>query len=651
MPSYGFLLVFVDVCPYRLPRSMQSAHRGTWLFAVSILVSAFLVFQVQPIISKTILPWFGGSPAVWTTCMLFFQVVLFGGYAYAHGLNRLHPLLQAVIHLSLIVCAILLLPITPDESWKSTAVTSPTLTIMHLLAVSVGLPYFLLSSTGPLLQAWFSRTNHATSPYRLYALSNVGSLAALLTYPFLVEPNMTTNSQSATWSAGFGVFAICCAFCAWIAWKSGSRGPNALVESARNKAVAKPTLQCRITWLLLAAFASAMLLATTNHVCQDVAVIPFLWVIPLSLYLLTFIICFDKEAWYVPKLFAVGVLLTAAGASGIRLLIADPNLWVEVALYFSFMFFVCMMCHGELVRRKPSSDYLTLFYLMSSAGGALGGVFVALLCPAIFSGFFEMNLGVLVGYCFAAWIAFSGTLARSDSPQPKRLIGSGIAFLGLLLVIRVQLAEIGSPRLDARRNFYGTLHLEEEATDNPQRMGLYMYHGRIAHGFQFADPQKRRQPTMYFAVASGAGITLQRYRQEKPIRVGVIGLGAGTLAAYAQPGDYYRFYEINPDVCELARHRFTFLDDCLGTSEVVLGDARISMEMESAQNFDVLVLDAFSGDAIPMHLLTEEAFKVYRRHLKKDGVIVANISNRYVDLVPVIQRVAERFEYQTRRDL
>lgn len=629
----------------------KCALRGAWLFAVAILVSAFLVFQVQPIISKIILPWFGGSPAVWTTCMLFFQVALFGGYAYAHALNRLRPIWQASIHLTLIVAALLLLPISPAESWKNAAAGSPTLTILRLLAASVGLPYFLLSSTGPLLQAWFSRTNSGSSPYRLYALSNVGSLAALLTYPFLVEPNMTTRSQSAIWSAGFGVFALCCAFCAWIAWRTNTSEEQAgdNKDTAEASSEASPSYGLAATWLVLTAFASAMLLATTNHVCQDIAVIPFLWVVPLSLYLLTFIICFDKEAWYVPRAFATGVLVTSAAICLIRLFVADPNLWLEVTLYFAMMFFVCMLCHGELVRRKPAAKYLTWFYLMSSAGGAIGGVFVAVVCPVVFSGFYEMNLGILVGYAMAAWIALAGLFQQRELPSAKRLSAGALVFVGLLAVVRVQVAELSSPRLDARRNFYGTLHLEAEATDDPLRQGLYMYHGRIAHGFQFAQPSKRRQPTLYFDIASGAGVALNRFPRNSTVRVGVIGLGAGTLAAYAKPGDYYRFYEINPAVCELADKRFTFLSDCLGRVEVILGDARVSMESEPPQQFDILVLDAFSGDAIPMHLLTREAFQIYRRHLKPGGVVAANISNRYVDLVPVFDRLAEHFGYDTRR--
>ena len=366
---------------------MSPRFRSPWLFAISIFVSAFLVFQVQPIISKTILPWFGGSPAVWTTCMLFFQLVLFAGYAYAHGLHRLPPIGQAAIHLLLILFALWLLPISPDESWKTVNSNNPTWRIMQLLGLTVGLPYFLLSSTGPLLQSWFAKTNSSSSPYRLYALSNVGSLAALLTYPFLVEPNMTTSSQSAIWSAVFGVFAIGCAGCAWVMWRRVSRD-NANDEHQRESQDSdRPTLGISLTWLALAAFASATLLATTNHVCQDIAVIPFLWVIPLSLYLVTFIICFDKEAWYVRQFFAAGIMVSATVICAFRQWLPDPGIWLEVSLYFSLMFFVCMTCHGELVRRKPSSSHLTLFYMMSSAGGALGGVFVAMICPAIFSGF------------------------------------------------------------------------------------------------------------------------------------------------------------------------------------------------------------------------------------------------------------------------
>jgi hypothetical protein len=624
----------------------QTARVGltAWLYALTILIGAFLVFQVQPIISKSILPWFGGSPAVWTTCMLFFQVLLFGGYAYAHFLSRQRPVGQAVIHMSLILTALLLLPIKPEETWKARNNGDPTLTILLLLATTVGLPYFLLSSTGPLVQSWFSRAFPAGAPYRLYALSNAASLAALVTYPFLVEPAMSTGTQSAMWSLGFALFALCCGYCV-VRLRGGASGADE--PAPAGGAEERPSWRRCAGWIFLAALASTMLLATTNHVCQDVAVIPFLWVAPLALYLVSFIICFDKEAWYSRAVYGWGTMLSVITISVLVLFKLLPTLAVEIGIYFVALFSICMVCHGELVRRKPEPRYLTLFYLMCSAGGAVGGIVVALVCPYLFSGYFELNLGLVIAYLLAAVVAFS---AAGPAGQPaawrgrRAMVG---VFVGLVVVLRAQAFAMKDVGVVATRNFYGVLRIKEEATSDPQRQGRYMFHGRIAHGFQFRAEDKRHIPTMYFDEQSGLGITLRHFPRTGPLRIGVIGLGAGTIAAYGELGDSIRFYEINPEVYRLAREQFTFLEDCRGDVEVILGDARLSLEREPTQQFDVFVLDAFSGDAIPAHLLTKEAFDIYLRHLKRGGVVAANISNRHVDLAPVLARLAEHYHMES----
>ncbi len=622
-----------------------------WIFAATIFVSAFLVFQVQPIISKTILPWFGGSPAVWTTCMLFFQVVLFAGYTYAHLLNKLPPRWQLVVHIGMLAGALLLLPITPSGAWKPQPDAEPTWRILLLLAANVGLPYFLLSATGPLVQAWFARTCGGRSPYRLYALSNIGSLAALLSYPFLVEPAMNTRLQGSLWSIGFGLFALLCASCAFRMLRNGKR---ALREAAAEGQTCEadptdvaPTWGQRLSWLLLPAFASIMLLATTNHVCQDVAVIPFLWILPLSLYLATFIICFDSEGWYWRSAYGLGTMLTVVGVSLMMLTGLYPPLFLEVGIYFAAMFFVCMLCHGELVRRKPTPQYLTSFYLMSSAGGAVGGLFVAVVCPAIFYNYFELNLGLLIGFLFGAVVYF-GSLAPADVGRMSkwRIATAGLVFLALLGVIRAQLGAAPMGHMAIARNFYGVITVDERHTDDSQRRGRVMVHGRIVHGFQYAAPEKRHVATKYFAPESGIGTTLTRFPRTGPLRVGVIGLGVGTIATYGKPGDYYRFYEINPIVIDMAKKYFTYLDDCQAKVDVVLGDGRLSLESEPDQHFDVLILDAFSGDGVPTHLLTQEAIDIYLRHLNPGGVLAANISNRRVDLRGVFTRLAEYADLQ-----
>jgi len=650
------------------------------------------------VISKYILPWFGGAPAVWTTCLLFFQVILFLGYSYAHVVTRwLRPMQQGLIHLCLIVVAVFMLPITPGPEWKPENSSYPMLRIMLLLAANVGMPYFLLSSTGPLMQAWFARTFRGRSPYRLYALSNVGSLLALLSYPFVVEPAFGVQAQGSLWSLGFCLFALGCGYLALRHWQKrdlvAAQAPSSAgtddadrglsVSVVDNEQSPRPSEYA--WWLVLPALASMMLLATTNHVCQDVAVIPFLWVLPLTLYLISFIICFDNEQWYGRYWWASGLVIAILAVSIMMMFGDDQNLVLETILYFAALFFICMVCHGELVHRKPLARHLTAFYLMCSAGGALGGVFVALICPAIFDAYWETPLGIIIAYLMGTVLVVSEVTRRfrpseqkagevpahrrpspdatpdtatirSDkgtdaSPTLATLSGWSTAigatlFVGLLIVVRTHLGAVETGTEISQRNFYGVLHVERVAADDEGPAGRMLIHGRIGHGFQFNDPGKRAWPTMYYTRSSGVGLVMQQYREDRPLRVGLVGLGVGTLAAYGQEGDYFRFYEINPDVIRFARDYFTFLDDTPARVDVVLGDARLSLEGEPDQRFDILVLDAFSSDAIPVHLLTCEAFATYDRHLTPDGVLAVNISNRHLDLVPVLSGLAERYDYQ-----
>jgi spermidine synthase len=651
-----------------------------WWCAATIFLSAFLLFQVQPLISKVILPWFGGSPAVWTTCMLFFQVLLLGGYAYAHWLNGLsRPAWQAAVHLVLLAGAAATLPITPGAAWQPADGSFPTGRILLLLLVNVGLPYFVLSSTGPLIQAWYSRAYAGRSPYRLYALSNVGSLGALLSYPFLFEPALTTGRQGALWSLAFAVFAALCACLAILTWrlppeaaapavdravasggKKKSRDVKKRGEQAKAAETAKPTSREFVSWLLLPALASVMFLAVTNHVCQDVAVVPLLWIAPLSLYLLSFIICFDREAWYRRRWFALAVVVSIIAIcinivhQGFDELLSRMqipfqlagiagNLAVQVTLYLTAMFLVCMLCHGELVRRKPPARHLTSFYLAVAAGGALGGVFVAVICPLVFSEYYEFNLGLAAAFVLAVAVLAERTGHRKESHDEKlRQWVLGATALAATLVIVQFLTDVTDrTSLVVTRNFYGVLRVAEyKEKDRPRARALY--HGRILHGFQHLDAERGSVPTEYYDEHSGVGITLRHFQQSPPLRVGVVGLGTGTLAAYGRPGDFYRFYEINPKVETLARRYFTYLKESPAEIDIVLGDARLSMERESPpRGYDVLVLDAFSGDAVPVHLLNKEAFDLYQRHLNPQGVIAVHITNRYLDLTPVVVGLAK----------
>ncbi len=641
------------------------------VFASTILVSAFLLFQVQPLICKYILPWFGGSPAVWTTCMLFFQLVLFGGYAYAHLLTRFFaPRTQGLIHLLLLaLAAALTFPsISPDVGWKPIDSSHPTGRILGLLAVSVGLPYFVLSTTGPLVQAWFARAWPERSPYRLYALSNLGSLGALITYPFLFEPAFGSDTQAGMWTVAFALFAVLCGVCA--IWIFRSRPALRVADQPVTLSAADiaPTATRRLLWLFLPACASLMLLATTNYVCQDVAVIPFLWVVPLSLYLLTFIICFDHPRWYRPAgtsaLAMVSIVLAAGAAYPLLKSVGiHSNYLHELFLNFTAMFLACMVSHGQLVRLRPTSRHLTEYYLLISAGGALGGIFVSLIAPQIFNTHFEWTLGLTASILVAAlvllqhsprWLAW---IASFDRQLRKCVIGTVVLLLAIgafgfiSWLIADPAAEAGA--IYRGRNFYGTVSVWELDADSPGMRYRSFVSGSTPHGRQFVDLEKRRIPISYFAPHTGMGRTLTYFQDRTNTRVGVIGMGVGVVATYARPGHYYRFYEINEQVEQIARKQFTFLEDCLGKCDVVLTDGRLALEHELAangsQHFNVLALDAFSGDAPPVHLLTDEAFAIYMQHLEPDGVIVVNITNRYLDLAPVIRTVAKKYGLETTR--
>ena len=610
------------------------------VYAATIFLSAFLLFQVQPMIGKYVLPWFGGSPAVWTTCMLVFQVLLFAGYAYAHLTTQyLSPRHQGYLHISLLVLALITLPITPDASWKPTNSDWPALKIILLTMSSVGLPYFILSSTGPLVQGWFSRTHEGQSPYRLYSLSNLGSLLALVSYPFVVEPSFSTATQSILWSALFAAFALLCSGSAAAMWQTASL-PTTVARTAKIGAVAiRPTWGLTGLWFGLAMTPSVMLLATTNQVCLDVAVIPFLWVLPLALYLVTFILCFDSDRWYSRRpyaLAAASLLLVTVflGNQG-----SQSSLLLQVVVYFSAMFCCCMVCHGELVALKPDPKYLTAFFLTISAGGAAGGLFVGLLAPLLFVSYYELQFGI-VGFA----MLYMCLRLREDNVQLPLPRWSQPLLVPAAMLVAVgvfsQFGRHAEGSVAVARNFYGVLKVEQLPNQRSDRTVVRLAHGRIEHGSQFVSPEKRRIATAYFSESTGVGQLMRKLRPGQSKHVGIVGLGVGTLAAYGQAGDRFRLYEINPDVISMAHEHFSFLKDCPADIKIVTGDARLALEFEEPQQFDILVLDAFSGDAIPVHLLTKEAVAAYLRQLKPDGVLACHISNLHFDLRPVVAGLA-----------
>ncbi|MFN7998224.1 MAG: fused MFS/spermidine synthase [Bryobacteraceae bacterium] len=619
------------------------------LYALTILVSAFLLFQVEPVIARIILPWFGGSAAVWTTCLLFFQSVLLLGYLYAHWLSQgLKPRLQAIVHAVLLAASLAVLPIWPAASWKPTGAEDPTARILLLLSVSVGLPYFLLSTTGPLLQAWYARRYKGAVPYRLYALSNAGSMFALISYPILFEPVLGTRMQAVSWSWGYAGFVLLCGAVAYT-----TRDAHNLPPLAIDDAVQPPSWTTHAFWIGLPACASVLLLAITNHLTQNVAAIPFLWVLPLSLYLLSFILCFESTRWYQRKLFlrlfAVAVASMAYALSDSAFDNTAHLFSLLIPLYALGLFVCCMVCHGELVRLKPHPRYLTSFYVMIALGGALGGVVVALIAPHVFPGYWELHAGL------AASLILVYLVLRAD---PESVIGGpwlrpapvlvGLLVIAIIGSLGYAVAQRASGVRLIVRNFYGGLKVSDTTSEDDEHPVRRLTHGTITHGQQFREAKLENRATTYYGEDTGVGRAIRQLQQSGPVRLGVIGLGTGTMAAYGRPGDYIRFYEVNPLVPWIARTQFTFLKNTKAVVDIAMGDARLSMEREPPEHFDLIVVDAFSGDAIPVHLLTKEAFALYFRHLKPTGVLAVHVSNKHLNLQPVVLLAADNLNKQAR---
>ena len=688
-------------------------YGAVWIFGGTMFLSAFLLFQVQLIVSKYILPWFGGSAAVWTTSLLVFQILLLAGYVYSHLVSeKLSQPAQVSLHVAVLAVALVSVvllalrwpsAVTPSVSWKPSSSAHPVRDVIVITLLATGLPFFVLSTTGPLLQRWFARQGGGAGTYRLYSISNLGSLFGLLSFPILFEPMMRLRAQGVAWSVLFGLFCLGCGWCAW----RFLRAPADCDDSSRlgNDSKEKPvSLLTTVLWFLLAACASAMLMSTTNQLCQEVISLPLLWVVPLALYLLSFILCFDHPRWYRREifhpLFAVGVFVLCAA-----MVYAERT--TQIVVMPLLLFVACMICHGELVRLKPGVRRLTGFYLAVSAGGALGGVFVVIVAPQIFRFFTEFQLslaacGVLLLVCvtldgrswlyvpsfwlpcgivvgtvmlfvgLGQWIPGLGRMMQEAQLYAWLLVGAALLLAGayiqsrakaeagrgfrfvqpiaaLLLVLgMVALYESAKPEpglVLGERNFYGALRIFELAQG-----GKALFHAHTMHGAQL-DPPNDRLPMVYYGPESGIGLLLNNHPKRNSgdgsLRVGLVGLGAGTLAAYGRHGDEFRYYEINPQVVQLSqgpRPTFTYVRDSAAQVETQLGDARLLLEREAAagqlQKFDVLVLDAFTGDAVPVHLLTKEAFDTYGKHLRDDhSVIAVHLSSRHINLLPVIEGI------------
>ncbi len=610
---------------------LTGARAARLLFAATVFLSAFLLFAVEPLIAKRILPWYGGSAAVWSTCLVFFQVALLLGYAYARLLTHYgSSKLQFLVHVLLLAASLWFLPIGPRARWSPAALYHPAWQILGLLSGTIAVPFIALSATTPLLQYWFARAEKA-SPYRFFSVSNFASLAALLAYPVWIEPKLDLGTQRIWWSFGYGFFVLLCAASAW-------RG-----YAAPKQSVSRPEFLWippwrKALWFALAACGGMLLLSITNHLTQNVAAIPLLWVLPLAVYLLTFVLAFGRTSAH-PQGFWLRLLALMLGLLGYA--ISNINfmlpLQVSVPIFLIALCVACMFCHGELHRLRPPPDQLMDFYLVIAAGGAAGAIFIGLIAPNIFDALYELPLTLSVTAVLAIIVVWNGGWSN-------RLLWAGVT-AAMLYVLGSNWRQYHENSLSLRRSFYGALRVVQSPLAGPEQNRM-LFHGTIEHGAQYLWPPLCYRPTTYYGPDSGIGIVL-REGFAGPKHVGLVGLGVGTLAAYGQPGDDFRFYEINRQVVDLAQSLFFYLRETKARLSIVEGDGRLSLQQDTGPPFDVLALDAFSGDAIPVHLLTRQAGELYRRHLKPNGVIAFHVSNDFLDLAPVVQQLATSMGYQT----
>lgn len=653
-----------------------------FLFATTLLLGAALLFVVEPMTAKMVLPLLGGSPEVWTTCMVFFQAALLAGYAYAHATTAwLGARRQAAVHAGLLLLPLIVLPVGIPQGWVRAlpSGTDPGFWLLGLLLATVGLPFFVVATTAPLLQRWFSGTGHpaAADPYFLYGASNAGSMLALLGYPLVVEPNLRLARQGASWAVGYGALAVLILACAAAARRTSQVAPRVPEDRADPTRAVRPGVGPWARWVALAFVPSSLMLGVTTYLTTDIAAIPLLWVIPLAIYLLTFILTFARRPivphpWVVRAMPAAVVLL-------ILILCLNAVQGLLIPIHLLTFFLVAMACHGELARRRPPARHLTAFYLAMSLGGVLGGVFNALIAPMAFDRVAEYPLVLAL-----AGLARPGAGPSPDTPRDRALdlaiplalvvlmaglvprflppgsLALNMAFglavfigytfkdrpirfalaMGAVLLSSTTADDVLGRTVHRERDFFGVLRVAQDAGGGYRRL----IHGNTIHGQQSLDPGRRRDPLTYYHRTGPIGQVFEVFAA-RPARpdVAVVGLGAGTLACYAAPDQRWTFYEIDPAVARIARdvRYFTYLRDCRARSwDVVLGDARLRLREAPEHNFGLIVLDAFSSDAIPMHLLTREALRLYRGKLAEGGLIAFHISNRYIGLAPVLGALA-----------
>ncbi len=613
-------------------------------FGLSIFLSAFLLFTVQPLMAKKLLPWFGGSPAVWLSIVLFFQSILLLGYLYAYALTKIKRLqTQIIVHGLLILGSLLFVPIIPAETGVLFEAWPPV-GIFCLLLSTLCLPAVLLSASSPLLQFWFTTCYQTDYPYRYYSLSNAGSLLGLLAFPFLLEPLLGLSIQLYLWSFLFAAYLLGLCSCLFLVYKKGKLN----IQKSSTQPVNKSAL---LSWIALTFLSSALLLTTTQVTLQNVAGFPLLWVLPLSLYLISFILTFAYPSLYKREIWAGLFALVSAT------LFYYPShhklsLILQIALYASMLFTGCMVCHGELIRLKPHQSRLTTYYLMIALGGVLGGIFINLAAPLLFNQWWDFYACVFGILLLAAIYFFHSENAKNTPLIIKGIWGA--AYIGLGVLLGIHINTINQDVILNHRNFFGSVEVVERFPHDPSFRYRTLTNGSILHGKQFYSPEKRNQATSYYSADSGIGLGIQFQRQlaqkseQRGISIGVIGLGTGTIAALTQFQDQLRFYEIDPDIEKLAKDYFFYLQDAKAKVDVIIGDGRLKLEEELAKNgshqFNILAIDAFNGDAIPVHLLTLEALNIYLSHLAPGGILAFHVSSRYVDLYPALQQLATQLQ-------
>jgi hypothetical protein len=610
------------------------------LFGGTVFLAAFLLFLVEPIAAKQLLPALGGSAAVWITCLVFFQTALLAGYLYAHWLSGRPSSLAHLVLLALSTGAAIAWAV--PSSISGSGRVPPALAVFLALGQWIGLPFIALSATSPLLQVWWARLDAGAIPYRLYALSNIASLLALALYPSLFEPNLTLHAQRLLWCGSFVVFAV---ISTALTLKSRASAPSS-APAAANLETGAPLapLGHKLLWVLLPMGAAMQLSTVTAYLTANVAAIPLLWVLPLGVYLLTLILAFQFRVALPWNIIArVMVVLLGALAYSLHNTNAGWPLWISLVFFLGELFFACVFCHVEAVRLRPQrSSEATLFYLLFAAGGALGSFLIGIAAPLVFT----YNLDLPVTFFVTALLAL---LINWRNGWNQRLLW-GVASVAMVVVTFMVRHSYSYDTTVAVRNFYASLRVTQDLFSYPGSTVRTLMNGSIQHGTQiFGTDELRHTPTTYYARNSGIGLALQNCCENRPRNIGVIGLGAGTIAALGRSGDHIRFYDINPAVPPVARNVFTYIRDSVAQIDIVEGDARTSLASEPPQQFDVLVVDAFSGDAIPTHLLTAEAIALYRKHLKPSGILAFHISNRHVDLAPPILVLAQSAGMEARR--